>query len=103
MFNAYGLTSYGFAGLNWREPLIGPLFLEVGFGGAVNNASRNPHDLTRTDLGCPVTFRESGGLGWQFNEHFDVVVGVEHISHANLCSSLNPGLTSAGVRIGYRF
>ena len=103
MINGFGLTSYAFAGLNWREPLWGPLFLEAGFGGAANDSSRNPHDMHHTDLGCPVTFRESAGLGWRFNDHFDVVVGIEHISHANLCSSMNPGLTSVGLRIGYRF
>jgi hypothetical protein len=103
MINTLGLTSYAFAGLAWRAPLWGPLFLEIGLGGAVNDSSRDRHNLRQTDLGCPVTFRESGGVGWRFDEHFDIVVGIEHISHANLCSSLNPGLTSAGVRVGYRF
>ena len=103
MFNGFGLTSYVFAGLNWREPIAGPLFLEVGFGGAINDSSRNPHNMRQTDLGCPVSFRELGELAGDSSEHFDVVAGIEHISHANLCSNINPGLTSAGLRIGYHF
>ncbi len=103
MINGLGLTSYAFAGLNWREPLWGPLFLEVGFGGAANDSARTPYDSRKTDLGCPVTFRESGGLGWRFNDHFDAVTSIEHISHAQLCGRLNPGLTSVGLRFGYHF
>ena len=103
MINGYGLTSYGFAGLNWRTPQWGPLFLEVGLGGAVNDSTDNPKNMERTDLGCPVTFRESAGLGWRISDHFDIVGGIEHISNANLCGRINPGLTSVGIRIGYRF
>jgi hypothetical protein len=103
MINTYGLTSYAFAGLNWRTPQWGPLFLEVGFGGAVNDATDNPHDMRHTDLGCPVTFRESAGIGWRITDRIDVVASIEHISHANLCSNQNPGITSAGLRVGYRF
>jgi lipid A 3-O-deacylase len=103
MLNTLGLTSYAFAGLNWRTPPVYPVFLEVGLGGAVNNSTDDPHDMTRTDLGCPVTFRESGGLGWQITDRVDLVGSVEHISHANLCNRINPGLTSVGLRLGYRF
>jgi hypothetical protein len=103
MLNTRGLTSYGFAGLNWRTPQLGPVFAEFGFGGAVNNSTTNPHDISRTDLGCPVTFRESAGLGWLLTDRIDVVASIEHISHANLCNSINPGLTSVGLRVGYRF
>ncbi len=103
MVNFEGLTSYAFAGLNWRTPHWGPLFLEAGFGGAINDSSRNPHNMRQTDLGCPVTFRETAGVGWDLTDKIDIVAGIEHISHANLCSRINPGLTSVGIRLGYRF
>jgi len=32
-----------------------------------------------------------------------VIANVEHISHASLCTSINPGLTQVGARIGYKF
>ena len=103
MVNGFGLTSYAFAGLNWRTPQWGPLFGEVAFGGAVNDSTDDPRNMSRIDLGCPVTFRESAGLGWRISDRIDIVASIEHISHANLCSSLNPGLTSVGIRVGYRF
>ena len=65
MINTFGLTSYAYAGLNWRTPKWGPVFVEVGFGGAVNDSTNNPHDMRHTDLGCPVTFRKSAGIGWR--------------------------------------
>jgi lipid A 3-O-deacylase len=103
MVNTFGLTSYAYAGLNWRTPKWGPVFAEFGFGGAVNDSSTNPHDMEHTDLGCPVTFRESAGIGWQLTERVDILASIEHISHANLCSNTNPGLTSVGLRVGYHF
>jgi len=103
MINTFGLTSYAYAGLNWRTPKWGPVFAELGFGGAVNDSSTNPHDMEHTDLGCPVTFRESAGIGWQLTDRIDILASIEHISHANLCSNTNPGLTSVGLRVGYHF
>ncbi len=103
MVNTLGLTSYAFAGLNWRTPNWGPVFAEVGLGGAVNNSTSDVHSTTRTYLGCPVTFRESAGLGFNLTDRIDIVGSIEHISHANLCSPHNPGITSVGLRIGYKF
>ncbi len=103
MVNSYGLTSYAFAGVNWRAPIWGPMFAEVAFGGAVNNGARDTSPSSRTFLGCPVTFRESAGLGFDITDRIDIVGSIEHISHANLCSPHNPGLTSVGLRIGYKF
>jgi lipid A 3-O-deacylase len=103
MINTFGLTSYAYAGLNWRTPKWGPVFAELGFGGAVNDSSTNPHNMQHTDLGCPVTFRESAAVGWQLTERIDILASIEHISHANLCSNTNPGLTSVGLRVGYHF
>jgi hypothetical protein len=103
MLNGYGLTSYAFAGLNWRTPHWGPVFGEFALGGAVNNSTSDVHSRTRSYLGCPVTFRESAGLGFDLTDRFDIVGSIEHISHANLCSTHNPGITSVGLRIGYKF
>jgi hypothetical protein len=102
MVNTEGKTSYAFGGANWRIPIWGPIFFEGEFGGAVNNAVRRP-TYDRVDMGCPVTFRESGGFGYQFNANFDVIFSVEHISHLSFCSKRNPGITDFGVRVGYKF
>jgi len=102
MVSVEGRTSYGFAGVNWRVPIWDRFFAEAEFGGALNDSARRI-EPGRTDLGCPLTFRESGGLGYQITSNIDVVASVEHVSHASLCGKENPGLTNFGLRIGYRF
>jgi hypothetical protein len=102
MVNTGGKTSYAFTGLTWRIPIYKAFFFEGEFGGAVNNAPTHPEE-DRVDMGCRLTFRESGGFGYQFNEHVDLIVNIEHISHATFCTHINPGLTQVGFRIGYKF
>lgn len=98
-----GNTSVVYADFLWRAPVVGPLFVEGQFGGAYNDSARNVATPNRIDIGCPVTFRESAGVGIQLNEHFDIVADVDHISHANLCGRHNPGLTNIGLKLGYKF
>jgi hypothetical protein len=102
MINTGGKTSYAFGGFNWRVPIYGPVFFEGEFGGAVNDAVREP-TFGRVDMGCAVTFRESGGFGAQLTPNADVILSIEHISHANLCGPINPGITDIGFRVGYKF
>jgi hypothetical protein len=102
MINTGGKTSYAFGGFTWRIPIYSKFFFEGELGGAINNAVRVPTP-GRVDMGCVATFRESGGFGYQFNENWDVIASVEHVSHASFCSATNPGLTQFGVRIGYKF
>ncbi len=100
--NFHGKTSLAYTGLVWRMPVVGPLYLEGQFGGAYNNSPRGTIP-GRLDIGCPITFHEFGGVGWRISEHFDAVLGIEHISHAGLCGGGNVGLTNPGVKIGYVF
>jgi hypothetical protein len=100
--NFYGKTSVFYGGLVWRYPVVGPLFVEGQFGGALNN-NPNKEQRNHLDIGCPATFREAAGVGWNINDHFDVIVSVEHISHAELCGHINDGLTNIGVKLGYKF
>ena len=102
MVNTGGKTSYAFTGLTWRIPIYKAFFFEGEFGGAINNAPTHPEE-DRVDMGCRLTFRELGGFGYQFNEHVDLIVNIEHISHATFCTHINPGLTQIGARIGYKF
>ena len=102
MINTGGKTSYAFAGFDWRIPIFGKLFFEGELGGAVNDAVRVP-TWDRVDMGCALTFRESGGFGLQMSENWDIIVSVEHVSHASFCGGTNPGLTNFGLRIGYAF
>jgi lipid A 3-O-deacylase len=102
MINTGGKTSYGFTGLTWRIPIYKAFFFEGEFGGAVNTSPLRD-EPGRVNTGCRFDFRESGGFGYQFTEHWVLVANVEHISHASLCTHINPGLTQVGARIGYKF
>lgn len=102
MINVEGKTSYAFGGFNWHLPLYGPVFFEGEFGGEVNDGVRAVTP-DRVDLGCVATFRESGGFGVQISPKVDVILSVEHISHAGLCGKQNPGITDFGFRVGYKF
>jgi hypothetical protein len=102
MINTRGRTSYAFTGFTWRIPIYQKFFFEGELGGAVNNAP-DWHEPGRVDMGCALTFRESGGFGYQFTENWDIIASIEHVSHASFCTNINPGLTQVGVRVGYKF
>lgn len=98
-----GGTSEVYAGLTWDFPLIGGFFLDASFGGTWHNgqldmATGGHHPL----LGTRFLFRESVGIGYSFNRHWNVIVGIDHASNANL-GSYNDGLTHVGAVVGYRF
>lgn len=93
-------TDQLFAGLTWTIPIWRALFAEASFGGTIHNG---PLKNAEVALGCRVLFRESLALGLKVNEHWRVVAGVDHSSHAELCGQENDGLTHAGVSLGYRF
>ena len=99
MVSFEGRISYAYTGVNWHVPIYDRLFAEGEFGGALNDSVQGRPGW----LGCPVTFRESGGLGLQITPNIDIVASVEHVSHANLCGRQNPGLTNFGLRLGYKF
>ncbi len=96
----FGKTDEFYWGLTWDAKLFGPLFLEASFGGAAHDGPTSHPGLPA--YGCQVNFRESGSLGYSVNQHWKVMVEVDHMSNANLCHP-NHGLTNAGLRLGYHF
>ena len=95
-------TSYVYAGLTWHHELTDTIFFESTFGGAINDGSETP-TATRAGLGSSVTFRESIALGFSVTESTNVIVQLEHLSHANLAGDFNRGLTNASVKVGFKF
>lgn len=92
-------TSRVFAGFLWEVPLTERVSLELGFGGAIHDG---PLDRDGTaSYGCRWSFRETAGIGVALSEQWQLIAGIEHMSNADLCAR-NRGLTSAGVRLGYR-
>ena len=97
--NTIGDTSQVYAGFTWDLKLTDRLSLEASFGGAWHDG---PLNGAAEDLyGCRVNFRESLSLGYAIDDAWTVYATVAHMSNANLCSN-NSGITSAGVRVGYK-
>lgn len=102
--NFGGLESMAYAGLSWTVPVGDtPIFVEASLGGALHNGTLSGAVTPLRNLGCPVLFRESASLGWNFTDAASVMLTVEHASHAGLCGANNRGLTNLGVRFGYKF
>lgn len=93
-------TDQVYGGFTWTVPLPWIFFVEASFGGTFHDGPLENSDLA---LGCRVLFRESLSLGIDLGEHWRVLGGADHSSHANLCGDENDGLTHYGGRIGYRF
>lgn len=89
--------AYGYAGLTWTLPVTDSVFLEASLGGALNTGGDDG------PLGCAATFREAAAVGWSLDEHWRILAGIEHLSHADLCGDDNPGLTAVSASVGYRF
>jgi lipid A 3-O-deacylase len=100
--NLNGNTSFGYAGLTWTFSMTPTTFVEGSFGGAIHNGRTDPLDDHHSALGCTALFRESGSVGVRIAEHWTVMVTVEHLSNAGLCSS-NRGITNFGMKAGYAF
>ncbi len=98
--NTSGDTSQLYAGFTWDLKLTDRIFFETSFGGAVHNGALD--DDHTTQYGCRVNFRESAGLGFNLSEHWDMLIEVDHMSNAGLCSE-NRGLTNAGIKFGYKW
>jgi lipid A 3-O-deacylase len=96
--NTVGDTSQLYAGLSWDVKLLPKLSLELTFGGALHDG---PTDNGPDAYGCVANFRESASLGYQLDDRWTVYGTVAHMSNADLCDR-NTGITSVGVRLGYK-
>ncbi len=95
--NTDGNTDQFYWGLTWDVFLTQRIFIEGSFGGAVHDG-----DDDDDEFGCSVNFRESGSIGYNLSERWNVLVTVDHMSNADLCDE-NRGLTNVGIRFGRKF
>ena len=95
-------TSLGYAGLVWTLDVTDAFFVEGAFGGAIHDGQTDKTTTDQMDLGCRVMFHESGSIGYRVSDSASLMVTVDHMSNAGLCTP-NPGITNAGVRLGYSF
>jgi hypothetical protein len=101
--NFTGKTSQAYAGLTWTYDITKSIFVEASFGGSFNNGKTGSIvPAGHNAMGCNVSFRESGSVGYRFTANWSLMATVEHMSNAGLCKQ-NRGLTNYGARIGYTF
>lgn len=104
-----GRASMVHLGLTWSSHLFEtPLFIEGTVGGALTNSTLGSATPPDRNVGCPALLYFNAGLGYQFDEHWSVLVDAYHASHASLCWVLAPGapnegLNGYGIKVGYRF
>jgi len=102
--NFGGFESQVYAGLSWTHFIFdGPVFIEGTFGGTLHNGALSGAAWPARNLGCQVLFRESASIGYQITEQANIMLTVDHASHAGLCGPTNTGLTNLGVRVGWKF
>jgi lipid A 3-O-deacylase len=106
MFNTAGRTSSVRAGALWTFPIVGGLFAEAFFGGAIHDGKING-DPTHNALGSRALFHVGGALGYRFDQHWSVMVIFDHMSNGNRVFGTgferNIGINSYGVKVGYAF
>lgn len=95
-------TSFAYGGVTWDLTIFGPVFVEFAFGAAVHGDGIDKTLPTDRSLGSHLLFHEQASIGVEITEQLRVMATVDHISNADLAEH-NTGLTTAGVRAGYRF
>jgi lipid A 3-O-deacylase len=80
------------------------LLFEGALGLALHDGELNgsPAQSPANALGCRVLFREALSLGVRFWKHHSLSLSVDHMSNAGICDD-NDGLSTLGLRYGYRF
>lgn len=102
--NFGGLESQIYAGLSWTYHIAGgPVFVEGSFGAALHNGAASGAVYPARNLGCSPLFRESASIGYDITEQANIMLTVEHSSHAGLCGPTNAGITNLGIRAGWKF
>ena len=98
--NSAGNTSQAYLGLTWDWEFYRDYFFNFSLGGALHTGEKVTDDPKKKSLGCRALFRESLNVGYKIYGRHSVMLHLDHISNAKLCSS-NEGLEAFGLRYGY--
>ncbi len=99
--NTAGATSHVYGGINWTIHM-GQFVLEPQFGGEIHNGKTKHSSVKKHALGSRILFHESLSFGYKITEKWTGYLTIDHASNARITQP-NPGITSVGLRVGYRF
>ncbi len=100
--NDSGGTSQVYGGFTWEWRPAGNAFVDGSLGLAVHDGDLKPTRRGLEGLGLRVLFRESLEVGYRFRGRHSFSFLIDHISNARLAHE-NQGITSMGLRYGYRY
>ena len=125
--NLDGNTSFGGAGLLWRQNLGKKFYADFAFGGVIHDGTKdilfsdiadeittdNANDIfaeidrrfeTEIEFGSRLLFREQVTLGIRVNDSWATEVFYEHLSNARLSENgENDGVNNLGVKVARKF
>ncbi len=124
--NLEGETSFGGAGLLWRQSFGNTFYADISIGGVIHNGTKDvrfDYDLldqgltfdqaydeyigrldTQIEFGSRLLFREQITLGYRLNQNWAGEVFYEHLSNAWLAEdNRNDGVDNIGVKVARRF
>lgn len=114
--NLEGETSYGGAGLMWRQSFNDKFYGDFSFGLVLHDGTNDidPNNdlsifefLERRDseisFGSRVLFREQVTLGYRITDSWSAEIFGEHLSNGQILGGINEGVDILGIKASKRF
>jgi len=98
-------TSFVYAGATWTHYYTERIFGELYFGATWHNGQLYYYDPNRNALGCRVLFHVGVNHGYRFDQHWSVMLTLDHSSAGTVLTGCraNESLNQVGVKVGYQF
>jgi len=113
--NLEGETSFGGAGLMWRQSFNDKFYGDFSFGLAIHDGTNRVDQnnlsffeiLERADeeisFGSRILFRQQLTLGYRVTDDWSAEIFGEHLSNGQILGSVNEGVDILGVKTSKRF
>ena len=113
--NLEGETSFGGAGLMWRQSFNDKFYGDFSFGLAIHDGTNRVDQnnlsffeiLERADeeisFGSRILFRQQLTLGYRVRDDWSAEIFGEHLSNGQILGSVNEGVDILGVKASKRF
>ncbi len=114
--NLEGETSYGGAGLLWRQTFGEKTYGDFSFGLVAHTGNTNSDiddelslleflEVTSSEIsfGSRILFRQQLTLGYRVSDKWSLEIFGEHLSNGQILSSINEGVDILGLKAARRF